>query len=107
MEQLQEQNHRLYEDILPEHYGESFANPDYVVKELGEGYGQILAALYTEIRGDIVYAFEMRLENVAILNEVFLEVYNLLCRRGKKEKTVQKSSRSKMRSTGMSATIQI
>ena len=77
MEQLQEQNHRLYEDILPEHYGESFANPDYAVKELGEGYGQILAALYTEIRGDIVYAFEMRLENVAILNEVFLEVYNL------------------------------
>ncbi len=78
LEQLQEQNHRLYEDILPEHYGESFANPDYAVKELGEGYGQILAALYTEIRGDIVYAFEMRrLENVAILNEVFLEVYNL------------------------------
>ena len=101
LEQLQEQNHKLYEDILPEHYGESFANPDYAVKELGEGYGQILAALYTEIRGDIVYAFEMRLENVAILNEVFL------CRRGKKEKTVQKSSRSKMRSTGMSATIQI
>ena len=28
LEQLQEQNHRLYEDILPEHYGESFANPD-------------------------------------------------------------------------------
>ena len=75
--QLQERNHRLYEDILPEHYEESFANPDYAVKELGEGYGQILSALYTEIRGDIVYAFEMRLENIAILNEVFLEVYNL------------------------------
>ena len=74
---LQERNHRLYEDILPEHYEESFANPDYAVKELGEGYGQILSALYTEIRGDIVYAFEMRLENITILNEVFLEVYNL------------------------------
>ena len=67
--QLQERNHRLYEDILPEHYEESFANPDYAVKELGEGYGQILSALYTEIRGDIVYAFEMRLENIAILWE--------------------------------------
>ena len=67
----------LYEDILPEHYEVSFANPDYAVKELGEGYGQILSALYTEIRGDIVYAFEMRLENITILNEVFLEVYNL------------------------------
>ena len=68
--QLQERNHRLYEDILPEHYEVSFANPDYAVKELGEGYGQILSALYTEIRGDIVYAFEMRLENITILNEV-------------------------------------
>ena len=77
LSQLQERNHRLYEDILPEHYEESFANPDYAVKELGEGYGQILSALYTEIRGDIVYAFEMRLENITILNEVFLEVYNL------------------------------
>ncbi len=57
--QLQERNHRLYEDILPEHYEESFANPDYAVKELGEGYGQILSALYTEIRGDIVYGFEI------------------------------------------------
>mgnify|MGYP000195173526 CR=1 FL=1 len=75
--QLQERNHRLYEDILPEHYEVSFANPDYAVKELGEGYGQILSALYTEIRGDIVYAFEMRLEYIAILCETFLEVYNL------------------------------
>lgn len=30
--QLQERNHRLYEDILPEHYEVSFANPDYAVK---------------------------------------------------------------------------
>mgnify|MGYP000169950361 CR=1 FL=1 len=60
LSQLQERNHRLYEDILPGHYEESFVNPDYAVKELGEGYGQILSALYTEIVGDIVYAFEMR-----------------------------------------------
>ena len=47
--QLQERNHRLYEDILPEHYEESFANPDYAVKELGEGYGQILScSLYRD-----------------------------------------------------------
>ena len=75
--QLQERKQRIYEDILPEHFDESFANPDYAVKELEEEYGKILSALYTEIRGDIVYAFEMRLENITILNEVFLEVYNL------------------------------
>lgn len=105
--QLQERNHRLYEDILPEHYEESFANPDYAVKELGEGYGQILSALYTEIRGDIVYAFEMRLENIAILNEVFLEVYNLFVQAWEEGADCPKNSRSKMLFTGMSAIIQI
>ena len=27
--QLQENNHALYGDILPEHYGTSFGNPEY------------------------------------------------------------------------------
>ena len=77
LEELQRENHALYEDILPKNYGESFANPDYASEILGAGYGQLLSFLYAEIRGDIVYAFEMRLENITILNEVFIEVYNL------------------------------
>ena len=77
LEELQEENHALYQDILPEHYGQSFANPDYAVEVLGDGYGQLLSFLYTEIRADIVYAFEMRLMNITILNELFLEVYSL------------------------------
>ena len=28
LEELREQNHHLYEDILPENYGRSFGNPD-------------------------------------------------------------------------------
>lgn len=77
LEALQAENHALYRDILPDHYGESYGNPDYAVEALGDGYGQLLSFLYTEIRGEIVYAFEMRLENITILNELFLEVYNL------------------------------
>ena len=77
LEELREENHALYQDILPENYGESFTNPDYAVEVLGDGYGQLLSFLYTEIRADIVYAFEMRLMNITILNELFLEVYNL------------------------------
>ena len=74
---LKRENHALYEDILPENYGESYANPDYAVSELSDGMGQLLSFLYTEIRADIVYAFEMRLAHMTILSEVFLEVYNL------------------------------
>ena len=77
LEELREENHALYQDILPENYGESFANPDYAVEVLGDGYGQLLSFLYTEIRADIVYAFEMRLMNITILNELFLEIYNI------------------------------
>lgn len=77
LEELSGWNHRLYEDILPENYGESFANPDHAADCLGEGFGPLLSFLYTELRGCIVYAFEMRLEYIAILCETFLEVYNL------------------------------
>ncbi len=79
LEELAAENKALYEDILPEYYGTSYANPDYAAAQLGDGRGPLLSFLYTEIRGDIVYAFEMRLENITILNEIFLEIYGLFC----------------------------
>lgn len=36
-----------------------------------------MSFLYTEIRGMIVYAYESRLTDMTILEEVFIEVYNL------------------------------
>lgn len=70
-------NHRLYEDVLPGQYGESYANPACAVKRLGKDFGRYLSFLYTEIRGMIVYAFESRLVDMTILEEVFIEAYNL------------------------------
>ena len=75
--ELRSLNRRLYEDILPENYKESFANPAYACQELTEEYGTYLSFLYTEIRGMIVYAYESRLTDMTILEEVFIEVYNL------------------------------
>ena len=54
LEELKEENRRLYGDILPEAYGESFANPDYAAEILGEELGPLLAFLYTELRAQIV-----------------------------------------------------
>lgn len=76
LEQWQQLNRSLYEDILPEHYQESYGNPDYAVAKLGESYGRILSFLYTELRGMIVYAFEGRLFDMTILNELLIEIYN-------------------------------
>ena len=73
---LEEWNERLYHDILPEQYGESFANPSYAVKCLGEEYGALLSFLYTELRGAVAYAFEGKTEYLDILFELLIEVYN-------------------------------
>ena len=74
-EELREENQRLYKDILPENYGESFANPDAAVAKLGEDYGKLLSFVYTEIRGMIVYAFEERKMEITILCELFVQLY--------------------------------
>ncbi|MDO4170143.1 MAG: aminopeptidase [Lachnospiraceae bacterium] len=77
LEQLETFNYRCYEDILPEHYENSYANPTYAVKTLGDTFGKILSFLYTEIRGEIIFAYEQRLFDMTIINELFLEIYNL------------------------------
>ena len=76
IEELAAWNKKLYSDILPEHYRESYANPDYAVAQLGEAYGSTLSALYAEIRAAIVYVYEKETEYLDILFELFIEVYN-------------------------------
>lgn len=76
LEELQKTNLELYKDILPENYGTSYANPAYAVEKLGGSLGPVLSVLYTEIRSQIPYVFEQKLHYLAILNELFIEVYN-------------------------------
>jgi len=73
---LEQWNRRLYEDILPENYETSYANPEYAVKVLGEEHGALLSFLYAELRGAIVYVFENKTEYLDILFELFIEIYN-------------------------------
>lgn len=78
LEELQKLNHDLYEDILPEHYENSYANPDYAIAKLGSDYGPLLCALYAELRSNIVYIFEQRLFYLCTSMEVYLEIYSIL-----------------------------
>ena len=77
MDQHVSMNHKLYEDILGEKYETSYANPDYATSVFGEDLGKLFCFLYTEIRGDIVYAYEQRIEDMVIYNEALIEIYNL------------------------------
>ena len=76
LEELQERNHRLYANILPAQYEESFLNPAYAVKELGEEYGRLMSCLFRELRAAIPYAYEQKLELFTVRLELFLEVYS-------------------------------
>lgn len=77
-ETLEGWNQDLYKDIMPLHYECSYANPEYAKVVLGEQFGRILSMLYTELRSEIVYAYEQRLFYMVILNELFLEVYSIM-----------------------------
>ena len=57
--ELKVQNHELYQDILPQNYENSYGNPAYAQKMLGE-YGKVFTFLYTELHGGIAYAFEKK-----------------------------------------------
>ena len=76
LEELRSENYHIYKDILSQNYDESYANPTYASKKMGEEYGQILSFLYTEIRSEIPYVYEKRLEYLTICNELFIEIYN-------------------------------
>ena len=75
LEELQQRNHALYEDILPENYENSFANPRTAVKRLGEEFGALASFLYTEMRSLIGFTYEGRLDELVIRMELFSEVY--------------------------------
>lgn len=76
LEELQKENTNIYRDILGENYETSYANPSYAVAEMGEEIGRLLSFLYTEIRGEIAYAYEKKLAYLTICNELFIEIYN-------------------------------
>lgn len=78
LEELQKRNHALYQDILPENYDTSYANPAYAVDKLGEEFGRYLCVLYGELREILVYVFEKRLFFLVTGLELFIEIYDLM-----------------------------
>lgn len=75
LKERREWNQVLYGDILPQNYQNSYGNPRYAKTMLGKDFGKALSALYSQIRGSIVFAFEDRLWDLTVLGELFLEIY--------------------------------
>lgn len=73
---LQEENAKLYADIMPDNYEKSYGNPAFAVITLGRTFGSILSFLYVEMRSNIVFLYEQNLMEILIRMELFLEVYH-------------------------------
>ncbi len=77
LDELADFNKKMYEEIEPENYKSSFANPTYAVNELGKEYGQMLCFIYSSLRSAIMDMFEGDLEVALIRCELLIEVYSL------------------------------
>ncbi len=77
LEELEDRNHKLYEDVLPANYEKSYANPRYAVSVFGKEMGQFLSALYAELRSLIAASYENDVTSIVIRAELFLEIYGM------------------------------
>ncbi|MBP5414152.1 MAG: leucyl aminopeptidase, partial [Lachnospiraceae bacterium] len=68
-------NKDLYIELRPRYYENSYLNPSFAVRKLGNEFGQLLSAIYAELRSCIIYAYSQNLEQVLIREELFLEIY--------------------------------
>ncbi len=70
-------NKDLYIDLRPRYYENNYLNPSYAVRKLGKEMGQVLSAIYAEMRSCIIYAYSQNFEQVLIREELFLEIYGM------------------------------
>lgn len=75
LEELDEYNNSLYADVADEAYDKSYANPRVCAKAFGEDTGKLMAMVYMELRGLIVYMYEKRLADAVAVMELFIEIY--------------------------------
>lgn len=75
LEELDEYNNILYVDVAGEAYDKSYANPRVCAKAFGEDTGKLMAMVYMELRGLIVYMYEKRFADAVAVMELFIEIY--------------------------------
>lgn len=75
--ECEKRNRELYEELTKqEAYENSYANPSYAVKQLGEKEGRALTLLLAHLRQNIRFAFSGNKMRLLIAFELFVEIYN-------------------------------
>ncbi len=68
-------NRQLYRDVFKENYPSSFLDPDHAKETLGKA-GQLLCVWYAEFRGIIPFTYENRIEDITVLLETTIQLFN-------------------------------
>lgn len=75
---LREENARLYEDIDPEMYGESYANPSYSVSVFGDEKGILFSFFAYQIRNCIEFAFKHQIYKLNLYIQLFCDIWEIV-----------------------------
>ncbi|HIW20965.1 MAG TPA: aminopeptidase [Candidatus Dorea intestinavium] len=75
---LKEMNQLLYQEILPQAYETSYANPDYAFAKAGKEYGALFTFVSAYLRKVIPYIFEQKEDYIIIFYELYLEIYTAM-----------------------------
>ncbi|MHA2365968.1 MAG: aminopeptidase [Candidatus Hodarchaeales archaeon] len=77
-EDLLKENNDLYNELLPENYETSYANPTHCVSVFGDQFGQLLSFFYTQIRNYIVYSYLHKVYLMKEYNQLFIEAFDYI-----------------------------
>ena len=76
LEELQNNNEKLYAEFREEAYETNYANPAYAVAQFGEEFGTVLAMLYTRISNLAPTMITGISHMLVIYAELFVQIYN-------------------------------
>ncbi|NHJ06159.1 MAG: leucyl aminopeptidase [Candidatus Heimdallarchaeota archaeon] len=75
---LKKENYELFQEILPENYKTSYANPTFCVNIFGDRLGQLMAYFYQRYYILIDFVFNHKIFKLEEYNQSFIEVYEHL-----------------------------
>lgn len=76
LETLKEYNHDYYQELLPENYESSYANPTYAVAQFGDKMGQLLSTIYSSFRSLYSLVVENDVYGITRKCDLFLRIFN-------------------------------
>lgn len=77
LDELKAINDRNFCEIREGAYETSYTNPEYATSKCGNVYGKYLCELLTKLRTTFGYALQGRIEELVVMEELFVEIYNI------------------------------